>query len=297
MGFRYHSHHGHHAHPHGLIPTRSTLRRDRLLDTLLIAAAITAAALALTSCHDHLTGPCCGGSLEASDSFRFEFPVGDMWSVYLEGFNGDVSVVGDPGASTVIVRGTRVVQSNGPSDAHLRLDDIQIDIYEEDQELVVRTLQPAEDRTYAYVVNYQIIVPDWFVARVYNVNGLVQIENMSSGSAIVNTNGPVNLYGQLGSAFVDNINGDIVAEVAIYEGGFIDLRTVNGSIFLDIPIETSALLEASTEASTTNGQIDVQNLLIRDREDGNGYITGRLGLGDGEILLVTTNGSIRLRGY
>ena len=254
----------------------------------VVAVAFT---LALAACETNTFGPCCG-QFEAFDLFRFDIPVNSLSAVYLEGINGDVTVTGVPNAGGIVVRGERRVTSLGPPDAGSRLDDIVIDIFEQAGELVVRTLQPAEATGYDYAVHYELLVPEWFVASVYNVNGLVAVQALSSGTAIVNSNGPVTVRGLIGSAFVDNINGDIVAEAAIFRNGFIDLRTVNGSILLDVPVQTSATLEAIV----TNGDISVHNLVVHDREVGNGYLTGRLGFGEGEIKLVTTNGNISIRG-
>jgi hypothetical protein len=258
----------------------------RGLWTLLIVAVVGVAA-----CDNDVYGP--GGAFSASDSFRFDVSASGLWGFYLEGTNGDVRVLGAPNTSNVVIQGRRRVNSFARPDAHQRLNDIAVDLYEEDGELIIRTLQPSADRDHEYIVHYEILVPEWFLASVYNVNGLVTVERLAGGVVVVNSNGPLELFDVLGSAIADNINGDIIADISILGDEFIDLRTVNGNIFLDIPFHTSAWLEASL----TNGEILVQNLNLRDQEVGNGFVSGRLGSGEGEIDLLTTNGNIRIRGY
>ncbi len=269
--------------------------RDTLQSVIGIRGAMLALVLAavvgLSACDHDVYGP--GGGFTASDSFHFDVSANGLWGFYLEGTNGDVSVVGVQNTSTVVVQGRRRVNSFSRPDAHRRLDDIAVDIYEEDGELIIRTLQPADDRDHEYIVHYEILVPEWFLASVYNVNGLVTVDRMAGGVVVVNSNGPLELFDVLGSAIADNINGDIIADISILRDEFIDLRTVNGNILLDIPFETSAWLEASL----TNGEIIVQNLTLRDQEVANGFLSGRLGSGAGEIDLLTTNGNIRIRGY
>lgn len=271
-------------------------RRDRSRSGVLLRgfATLIAVLLAVAACDDTPLGPCCdGGGQQAVEPFEFGVDVRDLFGVLVESFNGDVRIIGVPDDGTAVVRGERRVTSFRGTDAGFRLDDIAIELTEEEGELVVRTFQPPDDRDYAYVVHYEILVPEWFIARVLNVNGLITIEDLSSGAAVVNTNGPVELFGLFGSAFVDNINGDIVADVIMDPGGFIDFRTVNGHIALDIPVETSALFDAVV----VNGEISVRNLLLRDRVEGAGFLSGRFGAGDGEIVLSTTNGDISVRGF
>ena len=74
--------------------------------------------------------------------------------------------------------------------------------------------------------------------------------------------------------------------------GVVDLSTVNGTIDVSVPVDTSAHLTANV----VNGTIGVRNLDLHNQVSSRTSLQGVLGNGRGSLRLSTVNGSIDVEG-
>lgn len=128
-----------------------------------------------------------------------------------------------------------------------------------------------------------------FIGR--TVNGEVEAESLAGDVAAHTVNGKIRIA-TTGWAEAKTVNGSISARMGQTAGTRpIELATVNGGIYLELPAAANATLHAST----VNGRISTDfPLMIHGRFTGR-EITGTIGQGGPELNLKTVNGSIELR--
>jgi DUF4097 and DUF4098 domain-containing protein YvlB len=126
-------------------------------------------------------------------------------------------------------------------------------------------------------------------------NGNVQLREFSGNVAVRLTNGNVMLTNFIGSmfTFVAVVNGNIDAGLTLPRQAVCELSTLNGTVGLRIPQNTSAQFSAEV----TNGTINTTGLVILDSSITPKSVRGRLANGDGRITLKTVNGSIGVTGF
>jgi DUF4097 and DUF4098 domain-containing protein YvlB len=86
-------------------------------------------------------------------------------------------------------------------------------------------------------------------------------------------------------------NGVISADIVLPRQGQCTLRTSNGPITLSIPESSSAIMEAST----SNGQIQIHGLDVNVIKMDKTEFRGKIGGGQGDIDLQTSNGGIAIK--
>ena len=218
-------------------------------------------------------------NFEASEPFSLIVDKGSRFRVSLEGVNGDVSISGSPGATSVTIAGTKRVRSQSIRDAQAHLQaDLDVDIQELTDEVSVKTVQPPATGGRSYVVDYTITLPENFDVLITNVNG------------------PVTINGIVGSALVlvALVNGVIDAKVTLPLNGTTKFNVVNGGINLTIPTNTSAkfLAQASTGRISLSPNLVLQNVIRSPNP-----LEGTLGTGDGTVELKIVNGDVNVSGF
>ena len=233
-----------------------------------------------------------GTAIEAVAEFADTIMITTSTRLDVDGINGVVNVSGTMPAGMVIVSGLRRVRSDNEADARDRLNDILVSIGEIGNVINVTTehLEDPDGRTFE--VDYDIFVPPPFEVDVEYVNGGVNVDELGAPTILSTVNGEVTATNVSGDLRVIVTNGGIDADIVVRAGGVIDLRTVNGELSLDIPTITSSTFEATV----VNGSIQITNLLLNDQTITSSRVTGRLGSGDGMIMLVVTNGGIDATG-
>jgi len=231
---------------------------------------------------------------ESSDSFSEEIDVENHTRMRLHGINGEISITGVSGADSVVISGTKRVESNSIQDANRHLENITVDVQSSANEVLVETIQPPSTWGRQYSVDYTITLPTYMEVQLDTVNGDITIQSMDNDIAVDHTNGNVSLTEIAGSTEVDLVNGTIDSEVVLPLGGTIDLYTVNGNINLDIPEDTSADFEAEVNI----GSITLSALVVQDEVIRSTSLTGILGSGQGTISLeADSTGSISVVGF
>ncbi len=239
--------------------------------------------------------PFSNTEFKANEPFSAEVPVGNGSRVSVQGINGNVSVTGMSGASSVLITATKRVGSDvSTQDAEDQLPMLKVDVQPQANDISVETIHPQNPGGRQYIVDYTITLPNDSEIQISNTNGSVILDTIDNDVSVNNTNGNVTLIAIAGSAVVRVINGIIDSEVTLPSNGTIDLSTVNGNISLDIPVDTSAAFTADV----TFGSISDSNLLFQDEVRTNTFLNGTLGSGQGTITLATgSTGNINVSGF
>jgi len=122
-------------------------------------------------------------------------------------------------------------------------------------------------------------------------NGAITIRDTEGLAELKTSNGMIKVRNHYGELDVQTSNGAIDADVVLPRYGQCELKTSNGAITLSIPDETSAMIEAST----SNGRVEIRGLdvdVIRMEKKG---FNGKMGGGEGDIGIETSNGNILVK--
>ena len=229
----------------------------------------------------------------AAKTFSDEVPVGTQVRIRVEAENGEVAILGLPGAVSMKLTANLRVGSSTLVDAQVGLALLDVGVTDGVDEIFVQTLQPQDTQGRQFLVDYTITIPIDLAVEVRQVNGLVTIEGITSPVAVNQGNGNVRLTDVAGDATAQVANGGIDATLTLLPGGTVRLTTGNGNLDLRIPATTSAALSALVGT----GAITWNNLPLVVTVQTNQSLTGTLGGGAGLIQLQTGNGNIDLTGF
>jgi len=140
-------------------------------------------------------------------------------------------------------------------------------------------------------VEFTVHVPPGvrFVGR--TVNGGITARDLPGDAEAHTVNGGVEVEGA-GNVRAETVNGSIRARAGKADWtGAASFETVNGSIVLELPADTSAEIEAKT----VNGGIETDFPLTVNRQVSRRRLSGTLGRGGRRLELETVNGSIQIR--
>jgi hypothetical protein len=295
---------------------RITMLQHRI-DKALLKALTWVSLCAFSACYiNNIDEPSedASGNATVAESFSFTADVANQNRIDIWGINGPIDIVGVPGAAKAVIWGERRVTSKSAEDARDFLSQVQVqfDAGSMTNAIFVKTVQPAETQGRKVEVIYHLRVPSHLDAMVNNangnvlidslaghtsvdlVNGLVHLREFSGNMAVRLTNGNVTLSNFTGSqfTFVSVVNGNIDAGLTLPLQATCELSTVNGTIGLRIPKNTSAQFSAEF----VNGTINTTGLVILDAITTPKSVRGRLANGEGKITLKTINGSIGVAG-
>ena len=242
-----------------------------------VMLALIAAFVSCLNCH---WSPFSGDDVThhdvvARESFSYEVNVAGQTRLRLQAINGEVTVTGVDGQASVTIHGERRVESRSSSDAEAYLRELEVRVDDAGSEVFVETIQPKDSNGRNYIVNYDISIPADMEVMLTHINGNIYLRDLS------------------GSNLVDLVNGQIEGRMSLPPNGIIDLSTVNGTLDIDIPTETSARVMANV----VNGSINLHNLPLHDSTSTKTSLRGTLGSGRGTIQLRAVNGTIDVKGY
>lgn len=277
----------------------------------LRAAALAAAVLfSMNACDIH-HGIDAGGDATVTESFSFQVNVASQSQLRLEGVNGPIDLVGVPGATTVEIWGKRRVTSESEEDARAYLRNLEVRVGDSNDEIFVQTVQPQNTHGRSLEVVYHVRMPGNWRAIIKNANGNVLVDSLQNQATVAIANGNVELHeiagavkaeltngnmaltGVRGSVRAELINGNVFVETILPKNGACELKTVSGTLGLQIPKATSA----EFDAEVSNGTINLVGLTLQATTSSPKALHGRLGSGEGSIKLNTVNGNIQVAGY
>jgi DUF4097 and DUF4098 domain-containing protein YvlB len=257
-------------------------------------ALAVATALAVVGCGgDEPTVPDIDEVVE-QDLSEFEIDVTSQSRVKLNAKDGTIRIRGVANADSVRVDGVRRVESTTMDSAAAYLIDLDVVSSVSADAIRIETSHPDPLSSVRYSVDYDVTVPQGMEVEIENACGDVYAVTVYSSLAVTTGHGNVTLWDVHGSASVYVDRGYIAAVITVPEHGTVDLGVRDGTIGLDIPLDTSAQLSATT----TGGLITVSNLELADPgADSSTSVTGTLGAGDGSIALEATMGDVTVSGY
>lgn len=120
--------------------------------------------------------------------------------------------------------------------------------------------------------------------------GRLEVEFMRGSGTLRTSNGKIELHNVRGEFDADTGNGAIVFFGELTPGGASRFTTSNGNVEVKIFGDPSVELKAFT----SNGKIKIE-LPIVATETGDDYLVGKIGNGEAELFIRTSNGSITIR--
>ena len=268
-------------------------RLKNLIHSLLLALFLS---LAGSRCSDLSIDPLDNISshdYEAAESLTFGLSALNIAKLQLEGINGNIIINGSSQTDSVIIICEKKVMSDSREDAEQHLSDVDVSVQNIDDTIFIKTIQPAEATLQSYAVDYLITLPVHFQIEIELINGSVQIDSVNNRIDITNINGNIKLNEIAGNTIVKTMNGNIIGKQTVPVNGVINHLVINGNIDLSIPENSSAEISATL----TNGIIEIENLNPQIISISPQSYQGILGNGEGNIILETVNGTIRISGY
>jgi len=271
------------------------MKTIRIIKTAQLTAIVSMLLiLALSSCLvvepiDHVSDT----NFSAKAPFSFDIPVNNQKYIEIEGINGQITISGETGLSSIKIWGERIVQSDSHTDAEEHLENLEVLVSDGHDKITVKTDQPSVTHGRNYQVIYNIIIPDNWDVAVENVNGQVEIDSLNADVTIGLVNGDVILTNIRGTIITGVTNGTVYGRIILPLNGVCAISSVNGQIQLSIPKATSAALTAKV----TNGTVSVTNLSLNNMVSSRNLVSGIIGSGQGTISIESVNGSISVSGF
>lgn len=187
------------------------------------------------------------------------------------------------------------------------LDNAKLVVSETADEFLINieNTHPVRNRAVDLIINIPLTMP---VSSVASTNGNVHLINTTGDTSVTTTNGQI---------FTDRVNGFVSATSTnggvklIDSKGIGDIVTSNGRISVDILslkenisiqstngdifVNVDSSLNASVEAITTNGIIDVDQNIVSLSESSTKSLIGVIGFDFFKINLLSVNGDISLQ--
>ena len=237
----------------------------------------------------------------ATDTFykKISFRQGGLIS--LDNINGSVEITSWD-KDEVEITAYKKVHGSDHRRAEDLLAEIKIVIDENDDEINIKTDHPhRKDKNFfgwlfggnnhSFSVQYEIKVPREVDLNISTTNGNVEAHNVLGRVRLESTNGKIIGKQISGLARCHTTNGSIkVSIVKIVQQDEMLFRTTNGSITLDLPENFGGYVDLKT----TNGHIDCDFPLDAAKKHRRTELKGRVGDGDVTVQCSTTNGSINI---
>ncbi len=197
------------------------------------------------------------------------------------------------------------VKGSTSEEARNMLDAIEIDVDDSGEVIRVETRLPhKEDGNESFLsrlfdffdnqgsVRYEIRVPETFDLDLHSTNGKIEAVGCEGQIRLETTNGKILAKQMAGAVNAHSTNGSVRIELdKVYNQQDMDIRTTNGSVYVYLPPDANAELEAHT----TNGRVNVDIPGARVSSGDSGHVKTQINKGGTRIYIKTTNGSIHIR--
>ena len=263
---------------------------------LVLAVLVTSVALlAMVACDDVNVIP---GTGTPSESHTKSLSVGSSPELEVTGFNGEVHVTAGQDGK-VVVNTTLWWPDKIDYEVTQSGDVVTIKAEQKGRGTISGGRSPGAD--------IEVTVPAGTVVDLRTSNGRIEVRGTESPGSVETSNGQIVL---------ENIGGDFTAETsngsieANQSKGSVDLRTSNGSITYTgellpgtrnemrtsnggITVRLQGSPSVKLDASTSNGSITSDHP-IKATSTGDNRLIGTIGDGEAELLLRTSNASVRV---
>jgi DUF4097 and DUF4098 domain-containing protein YvlB len=140
-------------------------------------------------------------------------------------------------------------------------------------------------------VNFHVKVPDTVRFSAQSVNGEVRADNMGKNVVARTVNGSVNVSTKEW-AEATSVNGSVEVHMGRADwDGTLHIKTVNGSITLEMPND----LSADVNFRSVNGRLNSDFPLTVQGSMGGRRLEGKIGSGGRALVVETVNGSVDLK--
>lgn len=220
-------------------------------------------------------------------------------TLWVRNISGSISVEAADG-ETVEVRAERTFK-------HSAVDSVRILVTETPQGLTVCAVWPGKpvrcgpDGRYItdgsfegndVAVVFAVRLPRGVKLDASTINGDIDITGASAPVGAGTVNGDVIVEALLGPVRATTVNGDVRAMIRGFAGpGEVNLKTVNGDAFVELP----ATLDAIVDGHTVAGNISTDFPLSVSGKFASHALTGTLGKGGRKIHLTTVTGDVEVR--
>jgi DUF4097 and DUF4098 domain-containing protein YvlB len=225
---------------------------------------------------------------ELREEFHQSFPLAADGTVYLENYSGTVRIL-------VWDRNEVKVDALKRAVSRERFVEAEVKVDVNPEEVRIRTKYPETFCTCnnPASVDYTITVPRKAgLSGVNVINGSLDIEGVRGDIRVSSINGNVKAWGMAGSAKINTVNGQLEAAFdRINESKHISLDSINGTIVLTIPSDSSASIKASSRSGEISNDFGFD---ARKGEHSGHDLEGSLGKGSTQIRLNNIKGRINI---
>jgi hypothetical protein len=233
-----------------------------------------------------------------TETIEKSFPIEADGRVSVENVNGTIDITGWDRAE---VRVRAIMKARSRRD----LEELDVEIRDSPGRLRIHTHYGSRRGWWALLFNwfegdrgsvrYELMVPHGVrLDDVRTVNGSIHIRTTRERIDAMTVNGSMTLEDVGGPLDLSTVNGSIKARVADLGGVCcVGIKSVNGSIRLDLPAETSAELVVKSVNGSIQSDFEAER---RTRSFVGRSFRATLGDGETDIAINTVNGSVRLRG-
>jgi len=303
------------------------MKRSKMLVVGIVAVLGAIALFGLYGCDIEEIIASASGNIEANREITQTYEIASLLDLTVESSNGYVGV---HSAETTNVTVTAKLRSRADTleKAEQRVNAIVFDMIQTGDNLLLRyrsSDQPEDARKYSSV-SFEVTVPMQADVEVDTSNGAIAISGIEGQFTVDTSNGVINLSNLIGVVNADTSNGaidvdgfsgvlnletsngaidikDVEASVdartsngrinfsGVLVGDSHQLRTSNGSINVEVPLDAAITFEASTSI----GSISTNLPLVGDT-DGRTWNADLNPPATQTLELRTSNGSIRIEG-
>jgi hypothetical protein len=233
------------------------------------------------------------------EPWTYAAPLAAQHTLWLRNISGSISVEAADG-QTVEVRAERTFK-------HSAVDSVRLLVTETKQGLTVCAVWPGKptqcgpDGRYTtegslegndVAVLFAVRLPRGVKLDASTINGDIDVTGASAPVGAGTVNGDVTVEALLGPVRAVTVNGDVRAMIRGFAGpGDVNLTTVNGDAFVELP----AALDAVVEGHTVAGDISTDFPLSVTGKFATHALTGTLGKGGRKIHLTTVTGDVEVR--
>jgi putative adhesin len=225
-------------------------------------------------------------SAAADELFKQTYPLPPGGSFLLENVNGSVHVDGWE-RDEVEVSAVKTAQS----DQH-DLDLVRIEVDSKPGQIAVHTRYP-KGQGVEVAVEYHVHVPyRVLLGSVQTVNGSVMVRGIEGAGELRSVNGNVEVTDSTGRFSEKTTNGNVRLELRqLFDGGPMNLETVNGSVMLGLPSTARTELKVLSMNGDVFSELPVTSTA---GSAGARAFQAKMGSGGGQISVRTVNGGIHL---
>jgi hypothetical protein len=245
----------------------------------------------------------CFSTDMVTEDFNREYDSNENTTLEVRNSNGDITVKVWDG-ETIKLDAQKRVSENRKDE----LDKTEINVTEENDEIVVKTIYHDEDKMHV-TVNMEIMVPEYVkVESVKSSNGDIKITDTLGDTFAESSNGDVPIEDVDGYVKAHSSNGDLDIKGTT---GISDMSTSNGDINVeifdiqnDVSISSSngkvvvyilPTLKCKVDMDTSNGDVSVSGITLDKTVDEDKHIKGTLNGGGHTIEMHSSNGDVELK--